>query len=52
MVFVTYHYFLGLQTLDILMETRKLIRKTEGISINFNDIPVDDEKVYIEIFQN
>lgn len=44
--------FLGLQTLDILMETRKLIRKTEGISINFNDIPVDDEKVYKEIFQN
>lgn len=52
MVFVTYHYFLGLQTLDILMETKSLIQSTEHKTIDFNAIPQDDKAVYQNIFQS
>lgn len=43
--------FLGLQTLDVLMETRSLIEQTDSIKINFNEIPQDDEAVFKNIFQ-
>lgn len=43
--------FLGLQTLDILMETKNLIRTTEDKIIDFNEIPQDDNEVFDNIFK-
>lgn len=42
--------FLGLTTLDIIAETINNIEKTQGYRLNVSDIPVNDEKVYKEIF--
>ena len=38
--------FLGLKTLTIIDHTLKLIERYEGIKINIDDIPLDDEKTY------
>jgi len=38
--------FLGLRTLTIIRDTLKLIKKTRGIEINIDDIPLDDEDTY------
>ncbi|PMP97636.1 MAG: DNA polymerase III subunit alpha, partial [Thermodesulfobacterium geofontis] len=38
--------FLGLKTLTIIDHTLKLIKRYEGIELNINDIPLDDEKTY------
>jgi DNA polymerase-3 subunit alpha len=38
--------FLGLKTLTIIDHTLKLIKRYEGIDININDIPLDDEKTF------
>lgn len=43
--------FLGLQTLDIITETKRMIEKKTGKVINLQNIPIDDTKVYKEIFQ-
>lgn len=43
--------FLGLQTLDVLMETRNLVEQTDSVRIDFNKIPQDDEDVFKYIFQ-
>lgn len=51
MVFVTYHYFLGLQTLDILAETQRLIALDTGKRIDFNEIPLNDKDTFEHIFQ-
>ena len=42
--------FLGLKTLTILKEAIALIKKTRGIDINIDEIPIDDKKTY-ELFQ-
>ncbi len=38
--------FLGLKTLSILKTALHLIKQNHGISINIDDIPLDDEKTY------
>jgi DNA polymerase-3 subunit alpha len=38
--------FLGLKTLTIIDHTLKLIERYEGIKINIDDIPLNDEKTY------
>ncbi len=48
---VTYHYFLGLQTLDILAETIRLIQENDGIKINLDYIPLNDKYTFETIFQ-
>jgi DNA polymerase-3 subunit alpha len=42
--------FLGLKTLTILKDAVALIQKNKGITIDINDIPLDDKKTY-EMFQ-
>ncbi|HTA81302.1 MAG TPA: DNA polymerase III subunit alpha, partial [Bacteroidia bacterium] len=42
--------FLGLKTLTILKDAIALIQKNKGITIDINDIPLDDKKTY-EMFQ-
>jgi DNA polymerase-3 subunit alpha len=42
--------FLGLTTLTIIDDTLKLIRKHKGQTLHIEDIPLDDEKTYQEIF--
>jgi len=42
--------FLGLKNLTIIQHALKIIEKTKGVSINIDDIPLDDEKTY-EILQ-
>jgi len=43
--------FLGLRNLTIIDNTVKLIHKRQGISIDINNIPLDDKKVY-ELLSN
>ena len=43
--------FLGLQTLDILAETLKLIQMTYGKKINLDEIPRNDYATFANIFQ-
>lgn len=38
--------FLGLKNLTIIQNTLNIIRKTKGININIDDIPLDDKKTY------
>ena len=38
--------FLGLKTLTIIDNTLKLIKKYEGIDLDLNQIPLDDEKTF------
>ncbi len=38
--------FLGLKNLTILRKTVENIKKTHGVEINLNDIPLEDEKTY------
>ncbi len=38
--------FLGLRTLTVIAETVKLIKKTKGIEVGINDIPLDDKKTF------
>lgn len=38
--------FLGLKTLSIIKEALKNIEKTQGISIDIENVPLDDEKTY------
>lgn len=42
--------FLGLKTLSILKDTVEMIKKNHGISINIDQLPLDDPKTF-EIFQ-
>lgn len=42
--------FLGLATLTIIENARKIIKERHGIDINPDDIPLDDQKTY-ELFQ-
>jgi DNA polymerase-3 subunit alpha len=42
--------FLGLITLDILSETVETVRRTEGISIDLEHLPLNDEPTY-ELFR-
>ena len=43
--------FLGLKTLDIITETIKMVEKNTGKTVDPLNIPIDDTKVYKEIFQ-
>ena len=43
--------FLGLNTLDIISYSLRNIKKSKGIDIEIDDIPLDDEKTY-KVFQN
>ncbi len=38
--------FLGLKTLSIIKEALRNIKKSRGIDVNINTIPIDDEKTY------
>ena len=38
--------FLGLKTLSIIKETLKNIKKSKGIEVDIDNIPLDDEKTY------
>jgi len=38
--------FLGLRTLTVISETCKLIKKTRGLEVDINQIPLDDKKTY------
>jgi DNA polymerase III subunit alpha len=42
--------FLGLTTLTIIKTALKNIKKSKGISINMDEVPLDDQKTY-ELFQ-
>ncbi len=42
--------FLGLKTLTIMKDAIALIKKSKGIDINIDEIPLDDKKTY-EMFQ-
>lgn len=42
--------FLGLKTLTIIKDAIKMIEKNHGVSINTDDIPLDDVKTY-ELYQ-
>lgn len=37
---------LGLRTLTVISETLKIIRRTRGIDVNIDKIPLDDKKTY------
>lgn len=43
--------FLGLRTLTVIDETVKIIKRTKGIAIDFNNMPLDDSKTY-ELLSN
>jgi len=38
--------FLGLRTLTVIDETQKIIKKTKGIDIDIDNIPLDDSNTY------
>jgi DNA polymerase-3 subunit alpha len=38
--------FLGLKNLTILQNTLRIVKKTKGVEINIDDIPIDDKKAY------
>lgn len=38
--------FLGLRTLTVIQETVKIVKRTQGIDIDMNNIPLDDKKPY------
>ena len=38
--------FLGLKNLTIIQNTLRIVRKTRGVDINIEDIPLDDEATY------
>ncbi len=42
--------FLGLKNLTIIQNTLRIVRKTKGVDINIDTIPLDDEKTY-RLFQ-
>ncbi|HET8546577.1 MAG TPA: DNA polymerase III subunit alpha, partial [Bryobacteraceae bacterium] len=44
--------FLGLTTLTIIADALKLIRRYQGIDINVEELPLDDQKTYAHIFSN
>ena len=48
-VFVTYHYFLGLNNLNIITKTARLIEKNYGIKLDLYNIPQDPD-VYKYVF--
>lgn len=48
-VFVTYHYFLGLNNLDIITDCIRRIKARYGISVDCNNLPFEPE-VFREIF--
>lgn len=43
--------FLGLKTLNVLKETLSNIRKSQGVEVDIDNIPLDDEKTF-ELFCN
>ncbi|HRZ67370.1 MAG TPA: DNA polymerase III subunit alpha, partial [Candidatus Omnitrophota bacterium] len=38
--------FLGLRTLTVIDETVKIIKRTKGLALDINNIPLDDKKTY------
>lgn len=48
-VFVTYHYFLGLRTLTVIVDAVKAIKKNHGVDIDIDNIDPDD---YPEVYQD
>jgi DNA polymerase III subunit alpha len=38
--------FLGLKNLTIIQNTLRIVRKTRGVEVNIEDIPLDDEATY------
>ncbi|MDO8462135.1 MAG: DNA polymerase III subunit alpha [Deltaproteobacteria bacterium] len=38
--------FLGLKTLTVIDEARKIIKRTRGLDLDINDLPLDDPEVY------
>jgi len=38
--------FLGLKTLTVIEETVKIIKRTQGIKLDIENLPLDDEKTY------
>ena len=44
--------FLGLTTLTIIQEALKLIEKHRGVTIEIEDLPLDDKATYQKIFSN
>jgi DNA polymerase-3 subunit alpha len=38
--------FLGLRTLTVIEETQKIIKRSQGVEININEIPMDDKKTF------
>ena len=46
MMIITYHYFLGLITLDVEAETLRLIKEVYGVDMTLKDIPLDDKKTF------
>ena len=38
--------FLGLKNLTIIQNTLRIVKKTKGLEINIDDIPLDDKKTY------
>ncbi|MBI1908617.1 MAG: DNA polymerase III subunit alpha [Deltaproteobacteria bacterium] len=38
--------FLGLKTLTVIDETRKIIKRTRGLDLDVGDLPLDDPEVY------
>ncbi len=43
--------FLGLRTLTVIDETIKIIKRTKGVTIDLNNMPLDDAKTY-ELLSN
>ena len=43
--------FLGLRTLNILTDTARLVKETQGIDLDIENIPVDDAKA-MPVYQN
>jgi DNA polymerase-3 subunit alpha len=43
--------FLGLKNLTIIQNTLRIVRKTKGLDINIDEIPLDNAKTY-KLFQN
>lgn len=47
-VFVTYHYFLGLKTLDIITDCLWALHK-RGVKLDVSNLPLDDSRVFKDI---
>ncbi len=43
--------FLGLKTLTVIDQALKIIKRTRGLELNINEVPLDDPKVYQSLSQ-